>query len=469
MVSSLVHTLVVVYPAQTRPRGIEWTDMPPKKSTPASPAASSSKSEILQAGSSPMSRSASESDAKKPALGMVKPYSMRMLSLPQGYPKAQEPPFKYIKKEASYLGTMITERRDLGLYIFSWLEASTMARCQSVAKVFKDAEEGLEGFIEAAAKLAPKLRDYRYSDVLGVQKSRKISVTHALSVLEALEVPLLYLVGGYNHRRLSTKRTLKRFLPWLNTYKELAPMITPRRELGACLVDNELFALGGVYGLTSLGSMERFNPVKNVWQEFPKMKHARRACAATALNRKLYAIGGYNLARSMESVECFDLNKNKWEEVASMNNMRSGCCAAAAMGAVYVFGGGDNCKVAEGTWAFATGEKYDVEKNTWTYIAEMTHPRRGGMAATVGNKIYLRGGKNNRNEDVLKMECYDPQTNLWEEVDHIEPPEGADVFEQRLVMEFERADGCDMIDGIAASGCICMTSNFIGSGKKPED
>ena len=161
--------------------------MPPKKSTPAPPAASTSKS------------SASESDAKKPSLStsdLVKPYSMRMLSLPQGYPKAQEPPFKYIKKEvSSYLGKMITERRDLGIYIFSWVEASTMARCQSVAKIFKDAEEGLEGFIEAAAKLAPKLRQYRYSDVPGVQKSRKISVTHALSVLEALEVPLLYLVG----------------------------------------------------------------------------------------------------------------------------------------------------------------------------------------------------------------------------------------------------------------------------------
>ena len=104
--------------------------------------------------------------------------------MPIGYPNTQEKPFLFSESESPYLIQLIKLRRDIGLYIFSWLEASTMARCQSVSKDFYQAQEGKEGkyisslyivimlttnvivgFVEAAAKIAPKLREYRYSDV----------------------------------------------------------------------------------------------------------------------------------------------------------------------------------------------------------------------------------------------------------------------------------------------------------------
>ena len=75
----------------------------------------------------------------------------------------------------------------------------------------------------------------------------------------------------------------------------------------------------------------------------------------------------------------------------------------------------------------------------------------------------MRGGKNDKNEDVTQLECYDPEADAWKEVDHVTPPENSDVFEKRLVIEFERADGVEMIDGIAASGCLVLTHNFEGS------
>jgi hypothetical protein len=322
------------------------------------------------------------------------------------------------------------------------------------------------GFVEAAAKIAPKLRKYRYNDVNGVQISRGITVTQSLSVLEALVVPLLYLVGGYNCRRLQTQRTLKRFLPWLNIWKALAPLKTPRRELGACLVGNQLYAVGGVYGLNALRTVERYNPVKNEWQEVPKMRHSRRACSAAAMHQKLYVVGGFSLARSMNECERFCVYKQKWESIANMNQARSGCCAAVANGHVYVFGGGvNNAKDNdnENVWAFNSGEKYDPKTDKWTKISPMKHTRRGAMAANIGGKIYVRGGKNDKNEDVTQLECYDPEADAWKEVDHVTPPENSDVFEKRLVIEFERADGVEMIDGIAASGCLVLTHNFEGS------
>jgi hypothetical protein len=383
-----------------------------------------------------------------------------MLPLSVGYPNTQEVPVN-LSGPCPFV-SFLKKRRDLAIYVFSWLEASTLARCQSVARCLSQAQENKEGFIESAAKIAPKLRKYRYNNVVGVQLSRGICATRALSVLEALVVPLLYVVGGYNSRRLQTQRTLKRFLPWLNNYKILAPLLTPRRELGACLVGNELFAIGGVYGLNALSTVERYNPIRNSWQELAKMKHARRACAATSLNGKVYAIGGYSLARSMSEVERFDPANNKWEEIGKMNRERSGACAACACGSVFVFGGGNNAKTNDGTWAFTTAERYDEVANKWHFIAEMKNSRRGATAATIGNKIYIRGGKNNKNEDVTCFECYDPISDSWKEVEHISPPTHYDVFERRLVMEFERADGVDMTDGIAASGCLAITPDFNG-------
>ena len=326
------------------------------------------------------------------------------------------------------------------------------------------------GFVEAAAKLAPKLRRYRYNDVYGVQVSRGITVTQSLSVLEALVVPLLYLVGGYNCRRLQTQRTLKRFLPWLNIWKTLAPLRTPRRELGAVLVGNQLYAVGGVYGLNALRTVERYDPVKNEWQEVPKMKHSRRACSAAAMHQKIYVMGGFSLAKSMNDCERYSLDKQKWESIASMSQASSGCCSAVANGNVYVFGGGvNNAKEENGenVWAFNSGEKYDPITDKWSDIAEMKHTRRGAMAATIGGKIYVRGGKNIKNEDVTQLECYDPQTDTWEEVDHVTPPENSDVFEKRLVIEFERADGVEMIDG--SIWLFSSYHNFEGSEIQKKD
>ena len=40
---------------------------------------------------------------------------------------------------------------------------------------------------------------------------------------------------------------------------------------------------------------------------------------------------------------------------------------------------------------------------------------------------------------------------------------------ERLVIEFERADGVEMIDGIAASGCLVLTHNFEGSEIQTKD
>ena len=181
------------------------------------------------------------------------------------------------------------------------------------------------------------------------------------------------------------------------------------------------------------------------------MRHSRRACTAVAMHQYIYVLGGFSLARSMNECERFCIFKQKWELISSMKQARSGCCSAVADGKVYVFGGGvNNAKDTDNknVWAFNSGEKYDPKTDTWSKVSSMKHSRRGAMAATIGGKIYVRGGKNDQNEDVTQLECYDPKSDSWTEVDHVTPPENSDVFEKRLVIEFERADGVEMIDAL---------------------
>lgn len=64
----------------------------------------------------------------------------------------------------------------------------------------------------------------------------------------------------------------------------------------------------------------------------------------------------------------------------------------------------------------STAESYDVNSNTWSYIAIMSTPRFAATAAVLGNKCYVAGGLTS-DEDFLPdreldiVECYEPGSN----------------------------------------------------------
>ena len=135
----------------------------------------------------------------------------------------------------------------------------------------------------------------------------------------------IYAIGGYSGK--SILGTAEKYDIQLDTWTEIAPMKTPRRNVGECMcvcvrvraclctsecvrdstttphagvavIENLVYAVGGSNRddgtRSNLNSMERYNPEKDEWEDMPPMHRSRGAASVTALDNCLYAVGGYD-------------------------------------------------------------------------------------------------------------------------------------------------------------------------------
>jgi|GEM_PF-3566262 len=103
-----------------------------------------------------------------------------------------------------------------------------------------------------------------------------------------------------------------------------------------------------------------------------------------------------------------------WKIRAPMPTPRTELCAVTLGDYIYVIGGrGDRGQI------FATVERYDPVADRWdTLAARMQKERFSAAAVVFGGKIYVMGGRSR--EGTLKdVEAYDPQADRWEEIQHM--------------------------------------------------
>ncbi|XP_077983448.1 gigaxonin-like [Glandiceps talaboti] len=111
----------------------------------------------------------------------------------------------------------------------------------------------------------------------------------------------------------------------------------------------------------------------------------------------------------LPTVRCLHPQRPQWIDLPSMLTPRMQHGLTSAGGYLFANGGIDN----EGQ-ILNTGEKYDPDTNTWSFIAPMIHGRYGHNLVAIDNHIYAVGGYE---EDVIHtMEAYDIYKNTWEEM-----------------------------------------------------
>lgn len=207
--------------------------------------------------------------------------------------------------------------------------------------------------------------------------------------------------------------------PW----QSHVPMDVERFSLAAAVVNDRLYAIGGVNGFcpTSpcefepVADVEIFNPNVTAYAEFEQawmprtsMTTPRGSLAAVAVEGKIYAFGGYTLGGGpVASMEVFDPVANTWAAGASMSGPRAGMAAAVINNTIYAVGGAD-----AGGSPSTTVEAYDTLTDSWTGMAEevaqMLTARNGAAAAAVNGVLYVIGG-----DGAGTVEAYDPVDNSW--------------------------------------------------------
>ena len=67
------------------------------------------------------------------------------------------------------------------------------------------------------------------------------------------------------------------------------------------------------------------------------MNIRRSAVGAAVLANRIYVVGGYDGNSSLNSVECYDPEMNQWKFVASMSTLRSAAGVTSLNGLCFVF------------------------------------------------------------------------------------------------------------------------------------
>ena len=219
-------------------------------------------------------------------------------------------------------------------------------------------------------------------------------------------------------------------------WQKVVSMQEPRIKMAATVYQDNLVVVGGESSKPELNpEQQRGKSEKEVlksgelyqvnsknWKTIPPMNEKRKDHALVSCNGYLYALGGTNEDRhlcSMErlceadiilSIEENEENETKWELMAPMPKSRHDFAAVSFKEAVYVIGGrNDDGK------ALKSVLEYDPDSNIWDEVEEMENERCSHSACVLLDMIYVFGGiSTDTQKEVFDIEYYDPVENKWD-------------------------------------------------------
>ncbi|KAG6960801.1 hypothetical protein JG688_00009406 [Phytophthora aleatoria] len=225
--------------------------------------------------------------------------------------------------------------------------------------------------------------------------------------------PTVFAIGGFNNP--GALNTVEYLDFHRGEWYPAAPMGTRRSYSGVAVTRaNKIFVMGG----TSSSShhhktMERYDPESNTWTSMPPMKNARSYLGATVVGDFIYAVGGFNGQAHLSSVERFDIQTQQWETMPPLSTGRSGLAVVALNGLVYAIGGYDGRKHLRSV------EVLDPQLKEWSTVTSMRHARNGPAAVMQerSNSILVFGGESRHGARMNTSERLDLNSGLWSDVD----------------------------------------------------
>jgi hypothetical protein len=172
-----------------------------------------------------------------------------------------------------------------------------------------------------------------------------------------------------------------------NTWATKAPMPTARGYLGVAVVNEKIYAIGGivlVYQDASrtesreIGTNEEYDPTTNNWTSKTPMPIPSSHFATAVYNNKIYCIGG-----ALNQV--YNPATDSWENKTPMPIPKIPGQANVVNDKIYVF-----VSSCDGSPNSTLNEVYDPISDSWTLKASMP-VGVDGVSAVYENRIYLIG------------------------------------------------------------------------------
>nr|XP_024219003.1 kelch-like protein 5 isoform X2 [Halyomorpha halys] len=142
----------------------------------------------------------------------------------------------------------------------------------------------------------------------------------------------LYVVGGRDG--IACLKSIEAYDPLSDKWTSCTPMSKRRGGVAVAVLDGYLYALGGhdvptCNSAARFSCVERYDPKMDRWQNVCSMSVGRDGIGAGILGNRIFAVGGYDGESYLKVVEAYDLNTDTWSQMAPLNVGRAGSCVVS--------------------------------------------------------------------------------------------------------------------------------------------
>ncbi|XP_065849052.1 F-box/kelch-repeat protein At1g22040-like [Euphorbia lathyris] len=217
---------------------------------------------------------------------------------------------------------------------------------------------------------------------------------------------------------------------WLG--KKEAENSIPFQGCAVGAVDGFLYVLGGLCKASVLRCVWKYNPILNVWNEMNPMSVGRAFCKTGILNNKLYAVGGVTRDRgelsSILSAEVFDPDTGLWSGIPNMPFLKAQVLPTAFLAdllkpiatGMTSYRGRLFVSQSLFCWPFFVdvgGEVYDPEINSWyempSGMGDGWPVKQAGtkLSVTIDDQLYALEPSSSL--DIATIKVYDYLNDTW--------------------------------------------------------
>ncbi|KAM8901996.1 kelch-like protein 6 isoform 3-T3 [Lycaon pictus] len=165
------------------------------------------------------------------------------------------------------------------------------------------------------------------------------------------------------------------------------------------VLGGKVYVIGGFDGLQRINNVETYDPFHNCWSEAAPLLVHVSSFAATSHKKKLYVIGGGpNGKLATDKTQCYDPSTNKWNLKSSMPVEAKCINAVSFRDRIYVVGGAMRALYA-----------YSPLEDIWCLVTQLSHERASCGIAPCNNRLYITGGRDEKNEVIATVLCWDPE------------------------------------------------------------
>jgi N-acetylneuraminic acid mutarotase len=251
-----------------------------------------------------------------------------------------------------------------------------------------------------------------------------------------------YVMGGYDAPNVQARGIVTVYDASTDSWTDKKSMQIPAHHAAAVALNGKIYVFGGFVGRPGtkvwqpIPSAMMYDPDNDSWKELAPMPTPRGSAQAVAVGGKIYVIGGAHAnipGKAMTeplwvgvpqivvgTVEEYDPAANTWRARAPMPTGRNHFLAAEVDGKIYAVNGRLGTSFVTMSDVTDLVEAYDPAADSWSWKGR-SPTRRGDVAGDAYNgKIYVTGGEYEEPRGKVTFESYDPKTNSWQSLPHMQ-------------------------------------------------